>query len=83
MLREENHRFQIQQLSIHEVKDVGSALQYLETGNKTRSTASTGQNETSSRSHALFKIHLMRSLSDNLNTDDQGQSHPGKEASVK
>jgi len=70
MLREENHRFQIPYLSMHDVSDVSSALQYLEKGNKTRTTASTGQNETSSRSHALFRIHLRR----NFETDTRNQA---------
>ena len=60
MLREENCRFQIPELTSHLVADASEALQYLENGNKTRSTANTAKNESSSRSHALFRINLMR-----------------------
>lgn len=62
-LREDNHRFQIPELTSHQVTNVSKALQYLGNGNKTRSTANTAKNESSSRSHALFRINLRRVVS--------------------
>ena len=59
-IREEHNRFILTDLSTHSVKDANQAIEFLTKGNKGRSTASTGQNETSSRSHAIFTINLKR-----------------------
>ena len=81
-IREEHQRFLISDLSKHDVEDVGSAIDYLHEGNRRRSTASTCQNETSSRSHALFSIYLKRFVSDSSN-EKQGLVNFSKQASVR
>ena len=79
MIREELSRFVISDLSEYEVSDVSSALTYLEKGIKCRSTASTSQNETSSRSHAIFSVNLKRKGSKN----DYDATTSEKRASVR
>ena len=59
-IREEHGRFLITDLSTYDVEDVSMALNYFEKGNKCRSTARTCQNQTSSRSHAIFNVNLTR-----------------------
>ena len=47
--------------------NANETLQYLDKGNKSRSTASTYHNQTSSRSHAVFTINLKRKNSKSVN----------------
>lgn len=56
-------------LSVHTVKTYKELRNWLEVGNKNRSTAATNMNEKSSRSHSIFSIEL--SLSDENSVDDE------------
>ena len=67
---------------MHEVNGVDVALKYLENGIKARSTASTGQNEASSRSHAVFRIHLRRVEFDITHVDLEASMNTSKQALV-
>ena len=59
-IREENQRFIVNGLCKQNVLDATTALSLLEKGNTKRSTAATGHNETSSRSHAILQMYLQR-----------------------
>ena len=48
----------IKDLKTVPVKSVNEMFQLLDFGNKNRSTAKTAMNATSSRSHALFSVHI-------------------------
>ncbi|XP_077092723.1 uncharacterized protein kif16bb isoform X2 [Siphateles boraxobius] len=54
----------VEALSRHHVQSYTEVGQLMHDGNRRRSTASTGMNHVSSRSHAIFTIHFIKALFD-------------------
>ncbi|KDP27804.1 hypothetical protein JCGZ_18884 [Jatropha curcas] len=63
-----------------EVSDVQIVKEYIERGNATRSTGSTGANEESSRSHAILQLAIKKhsEVKDSRRNNDGNESKSGK-----
>ncbi|XP_029665907.1 uncharacterized protein LOC115237161 [Formica exsecta] len=64
----------VQGLTRHVVSDLGSLMSYVEKGTKARKTASTLQNPSSSRSHALLTVDLTREQTVDVKRPSDGDS---------
>ncbi|XP_039015622.1 kinesin-like protein KIN-13A isoform X2 [Hibiscus syriacus] len=62
-----------------EVSDVQIVKEYIERGNATRSTGSTGANEESSRSHAILQLAIKKhpEMKESKRNNDGNESKPG------
>ncbi|KAL6444822.1 hypothetical protein ACFW04_002097 [Cataglyphis niger] len=71
----------VQGLTRHVVRDLGSLMSYVEKGTKVRKTASTLQNPSSSRSHALLTVDLTREQTADVERSSDGDSttSPGRQ----
>ena len=59
-LRQDGHEFHVGDLTAKVVGSVEEAMALLNQGCAVRSTGATAQNESSSRSHAIFRLTLFR-----------------------
>ncbi|XP_077265403.1 uncharacterized protein LOC143899201 isoform X1 [Temnothorax americanus] len=64
----------VQGLTHHVVRTLGSLISYVEEGTKARKTASTLQNPSSSRSHALLTVDLSQETADTERPNGSGTS---------
>ncbi|XP_018300139.1 centromere-associated protein E [Mycetomoellerius zeteki] len=64
----------VQGLTHHVVRTLGSLISYVEEGTKARKTASTLQNPSSSRSHALLTVDLSQETADAERPNSSGTS---------
>ncbi|KYN26984.1 Kinesin-like protein KIF16B [Trachymyrmex cornetzi] len=64
----------VQGLTHHVVRTLGSLISYVEEGTKARKTASTLQNPSSSRSHALLTVDLSQETADAERSSSSGTS---------